>query len=222
MKKYKELSINHPENELVSLLSRMKNDKQSIFEYRSIITNGYARSTFQNTDHVGMFKSKRKSYFESMVWVLIEDNVLKVVNIVPSTCSKLGIDQYNRILLSFYNDFIAKHIDDTWDSSVHISEDEIGIDSMLTQRCFDSLRNWEESCDKSSPISNPNDEQRWMLYVSYLHKDKEECSFSYSDLKQWLIEDKKWPSGFHEQIEELVINLEYSLTLLDYYDRIQG
>lgn len=220
MRRFQELVIEHNEEELVRLLNKLKEDKKSPFEYRTIISNGFARSTFIKPDHVGLFKSSRKSQFESMVWVVIKGNTLKVVNIVPSTRSTLGIEQYNSILTSFVEEFIRKHIDENWNDRIHITGEMVDIRTLLSPRCYDALMSWEGTCNKSAPISHPQDEQRWLLFVSYLHKDKDQCNFDLSDFTQWLSEDQHWPSGYNEQIYELQVNLEYSLTLLDYYDRV--
>lgn len=221
MRKFQKLIIEHPHDDLVALLNNMKAAEKTVFEYRSVISTGYARSTFQKLEHVGMFRAKRKSLFESMVWVIIDKDCLKVVNITPSTCSSLGIDQYNYVLTTFFQEFIAKFLDESWSGCVHITGEIVGIDSMLTPRCYEALKHWELSCNKSSPIAHPNDEARWLLFVSYLHKDRKECSMTLSDFQKWLSEDMKWPSGFNEQISEMQINLEYSLSLLEYYDRVQ-
>ena len=216
MLKYQFLTITHPEEELVDLLRKMKEAKKGAFLYQKSLASDYAKNIFVEEDHVGCFKTRRASLAESSVWVVITGNELKVTNITPSVVSRLGITEYNVILRAFFTDFIAKFIDESWSGSVAISGEKVTMADMLTKETYEALMCWESSCNKTSPISHPQDKMNWMKFVTLLHKEGTDLSLS--DFSQWLSEDKNWPSAYNSQVFDLELNLEYSLELLDYYD----
>ena len=219
MLKYQFLRIRHPENELVNLLRQMKEADKGPFKYQKTLAVDYAKNIFVPEDHVGCFKTRRTTLAESSVWVLITGDELKVTNITPAAVSSLGIAEYNLILSAFFNDFITKFIDESWDECVSISGEKVSMSDLLSEETYKALTKWEASCNKTMPISHPFDRERWMDFVSLLHKDG--TGFNISDLGQWLTEDKKWPSVYNDKIYELEIYLEYSLDLLDRYDGIE-
>ena len=216
MLKYQFLTIKHPEDELVGLLKKMKEATKGAFLYQKTLALDYAKNIFMTVDHVGCFKTRRTTLAESSVWVIIIGNELKVTNITPSSVSSLGIIEYNQILKAFFYDFIVKFIDETWTDSVSISGKRITLSDMLSTETYNALLKWESSCNKGMPISHPFDRERWMDFVSLLHKDGTELSVS--DFAQWLSEDRKWPVAYNDQIFKLENYLEYSLDLLDRYD----
>lgn len=83
---------------------------------------------------------------------------------------------------------------------------------MLSAETDNALETWESQCNKTSPFAHPMDRERWMNFITFLHKD--EIELSIDDFSQWLSEDKKWPIGLNMQINELTESLEYSLELL--------
>lgn len=218
MLKYQYLTIRHPENELVNLLRQMKEVTRGAFIYQKTFSSEYAKNIFKSEDHVGCFKTRRTTLAESSVWVVITGDELKVTNITPSVVSSLGIIEYNLILNAFFNDFIVKFIDETWIEDVFISGERTSLSDILSVETYQALTRWEATCNKSMPISHPDDRERWMEFVSLLHNDGNKLSVT--DFGQWLAEDKKWPTAYNDKINELEIYLEYSLDLLDHYDAI--
>lgn len=216
MLKYQFLTITHPENELVELLGKMKEASKGAFLYQKTLASDYAKNIFVKEDHVGCFKTRRTSLAESSVWVVITDNELKVTNITPSAVTSLGVTEYNTILRTFFTDFIAQFIDESWAESVTISGERISLQDILPEDTWKALIKWETGCNKSSPITHPSDRRNWMDFITLLHK--EGTDFSISDFSQWLSEDKKWPTAYNNAIYELETNLVYSLDLLEYYD----
>ncbi len=216
MLKYQYLIITHPENQLVDLLTKMKEATKGAFIYQKMLALEYAKSIFVKEDHVGCFKTRRASLAESSVWVVITENELKVTNITPTAVSNLGVTEYNIILRAFFTDFIAQFIDESWTECVTISGERITLQNILSVDTYNALIKWESGCNKSSPITHPTDRKNWMDFIMLLHK--EEPNFSVSDFSQWLSEDKKWPTAYNNAIYELEINLEYSLELLEHYD----
>ena len=216
MLKYQYLSIIHPEKELIELLRKMKEPNQGVFQYQKKLASDYAKNIFASEDHVGCFKTRRTSLAEASVWVVISGQELKVTNITPTVVGFLGITQYNIILNSFFHDFIAKFIDETWEGCISISGENISFSDMLSDATYKALESWVSLCNKDNPFIHPLDLERWMKFVTLLHKD--EVDFSTEDFAQWLSEEKKWPVSLNMQIMNLAERLRYSLDLLNYYD----
>jgi len=216
MLKYQHLTITHPEEELIILLQKMKESDLAIFQYQKKLASDYAKNIFAPEDHVGCFKTRRATLAEASVWIVIIGEELKVTNITPNTVSSLGITQYNMILNAFFNDFVAKFLDESWAKCISISGEVISLSDILSEEVYNALEIWEATCNKTSPLAHPDDLECWMKFITLLHKSKIELSVE--DFSQWLSEDKKWPQGFSTQISELEESLKYSLELLNYYD----
>ena len=120
------------------------------------------------------------------------------------------------ILNAFFNDFVAKFLDESWAKCISISGEVISLSDILSEEVYNALEIWEATCNKTSPLAHPDDLECWMKFITLLHKSKIELSVE--DFSQWLSEDKKWPQGFSTQISELEESLKYSLELLNYYD----
>lgn len=211
MKKFISLEIRaDDEQKIVGLLSKLKQLERKTFSYQKKLSESYAENVFLDILHSAVFKTKRKSLFESCVWVYVSKGVLRIANITSPTVSNLGVVNYNIILKSFYNDFVSNCI--TKDFNVQLTGEEISIKEILNADTWQKLSTWEATCNKESPTSNPQDRDAWMDFVIALcqHEDK----LTSSDLQQWLQEDKGWPMFYTQKIEELGWLLDYSVELL--------
>lgn len=210
MKKFQTLKIYNSQECLTRLLNTLKLSQKNIYVYQKKLTEDYAKNIFVDVNNVACFKTKRKSLFESCVWLLVSNGSLIVTNITSSSNHQLGITNYNFILMSFFNDFISSYLDDTF--RVEISGEEISLQEILNEETFHFLNIWECTCNKETPISHPVDYQNWMNFVvsAYRHK----CKLSPNDLSQWLSEDKHWPQMFNSQISEIVSLYEYGIDIL--------
>ena len=210
MKKFRTLKIQKSQGCLVELLNILKSSQKSIYTYQKKLTEDYAKNIFVDVNNVACFKTKRKSLFESCVWLLASNDTLIVTNITSSSNHQLGITNYNFILMSFFNDFIRPYLDDTF--RVEISGEEISLQEMLNEETFNFLNIWESTCNKESPVSHPIDYQNWMNFVVSAYKHK--CELSPDDLSQWLSEDKHWPQMLNSQISEIASLYEYGIDIL--------
>ena len=216
MKKFRTLTIKAPQENLVALLNTLKKQEKGVFTYKRNKSNEYARNIFHSEDTVGCFTTGRKTLAKASVWVVITNGELKVTNITQSEVSSLGAVKYNEVLMSFFNDFLAKHLCDDIRNCVSISDEEASLSDILTHDTYLALQKWESSCNHSSPITNELDRNLWFDFIGKLHHDGTELSLS--DFAQWLQEDCKWPSGYTDIIYDLQLYLEYSLDLLKHYD----
>ncbi|MBR4337853.1 MAG: hypothetical protein IKP91_06420, partial [Bacteroidaceae bacterium] len=112
MKKFKTLTIRAPHGELVALLDTLKKQDKSIFTYKRTKSNEYARNIFHEENTVGCFSTNRKTLSKASVWVVITNEELTITNITPNEIGSLGVVMYNTILQTFYEDFLAKFLDE--------------------------------------------------------------------------------------------------------------
>lgn len=216
MKKFRTLTITASQDKLVTLLDSLKKQEKGVFIYKRNKSNEYARNIFHSEDTVGCFTTERRSLAKASVWVVITNGELKVTNITPSEVSSLGTVKYNEVLLSFFNDFMSKHMTEELNNLVSISGEEASLADILHPETYLALQKWERCCNHSSPITNEYDRNLWFDFIGKLHHDGTDLSLS--DFAQWLQEDCKWPSGYTDIIYDLQLNLEYSLDLLRHYD----
>lgn len=216
MKKFRTLTITAPQNKLVELLDSLKKLDKGVFSYKRNKSNEYARNIFHSDETVGCFSTERKTLAKSSVWVVITNDELKVTNITPTEVSSLGTVKYNEVLLTFFNDFMAKCLSEDLHNCVAISGEDASLSDILSPDTYIALQKWERCCNHSSPITNELDRNLWFEFIGKLHQDGTDLSLS--DFAQWLQEDCKWPSGYTDIIYDLQLQLEYSLDLLKHYD----
>lgn len=213
MRKFQQLRVKGSHVYLLDLISRLKNTNAKTFVYQPKKTEEYAKGIFHDVAEVAVFKSPLKRYFESFVWLAVTDNRLWVANITSSINSNLGITNYNIVFNAFFADVIRPLL--TPEDDVIITGENVSIRDLMSERSATALETWESWCDKSAPTSHPNDEERWFDFVCSIAEEERE--FSPSDLEKWLSEDKEWPLGFREEIEELCLQYENEVRLLKYY-----
>jgi hypothetical protein len=217
MKKYQHLIVTaQNQRQLEDMLERMKNTSSKVFSFSKLETANYAKTLFKEQSQVGCFKTKKADLFESRVWVIIGKEGLTVTNINSEVNGHLGITHYNHILTVFFDEVIHRFIDPNTMQCFLTGEEE-HLESYLHPETYQLLNLWQDTCNKSAPISHPSDLKNWLNFlISYA--TKEQSNFlTMDDFSQWLSEDCHWPSGYNESIEEMAINFEYSVELLDKY-----
>lgn len=212
MKKYEHLHIIADEERISALMTNMRNDSRT-FKYLKKVSDDYAKNIFVEASKAICFKSNLDSMFRCIIWLVQDGNRITLTNITPESSGRISIVDYNIILNSFFQEVIAPLIDETF--SVQISGEDLQLQDLLGAEIYQALKEWESHCDKSSPISHPEDNCRWMRFVCLLFNSGIELAPT--DFMQWLQEDCNWPIGFNESIEEIAINLEYSMQLLNAY-----
>lgn len=215
MRKYQQLTIVHAKDQLIELLNELKSAK-GIFSYKRNKSIEYAKNIFHTEDTVGCFYTDRVTLNKSTVWVVITGDEMKVTNITPGTVSSLGIVRYNMVLNTFFHDFLKKYLDNTWESSVSMTGEYVTLADMMSLETYQALERWERNCNRVSPNINESDERLWFEFVRLLHN--ENVDLNVEDFAQWLTEDRGWHSELSDVIADLELKLEYSLSLLSYYD----
>ena len=125
----------------------------------------------------------------------------------------ISISDYNIVINAFFSGVISPLLPQGLE--VVLTGEEVGIRDLMSDATADALERWEEWCNKSAPTSHPNDEERWFTFLCLAAGEDRE--FASSDLEKWLVEDKEWPLGFSEEIEELCLEYDNAIRLLKYY-----
>lgn len=212
MKKYEQLSIYADEEKISALMSRLRQDARS-FKFLKKISEDYARNIFVKSSQTACFKCVLDSMSRSTIWLVQDGDCLTLTNITPESAGRLSIVDYNVILNSFFQEVLAPLIDDSF--NVQISGENVQMSDVLGESVYSALILWERSCNKSAPISFPEDYKRWMHFICLLFDSGVELTPI--DLVQWLQEDCGWPMVYCDQMDELSSKLEYSMDLLSTY-----
>lgn len=214
MKKFIHLNIYGKEEDLIVLLNKLKTQDSKEFSLDKVKTEDYALNVFRNKDMVACFKSNLKKHFDSTIWLAIVDSKLSIANIVSSSISSLGIERYNFILKDFWENFF-KPITDENKYKVKITNEIVTIEDLVDPNVVRALNMWESTCNKSYPISHPNDRERWFNFLKVSIESR--SILPLEDLEKWLIEDKKWYIDEDETVSNLMRDYEYGMDLLKFY-----
>lgn len=217
MKKYQHLIVTaQNQQQLEEMLERMKNTTSKEFSFTKLETASFAKTLFKDQSQVACFKAKKADLFESRVWVIIGKDGLTVSNINSELYGRLGITHYNHILTVFFDKVVRRAFDpNTMQCSITGEEEQ--MEDYLHRETYRLLNVWQDTCDKSAPISHPLDLEKWIKFIiSYVSREQPRILTS-GDLSQWLSEDCHWPVGFNESIEDMAIYFEYSVELLNKY-----
>lgn len=116
---------------------------------------------------------------------------LNVGNIVPENKPKLSIDEYNAILLKFYDDIIKPY--KTSGTQLEITQptdDTFNPSSVISQKALDKLEKFCKSANKSTGSSHPNDRGRWFDFICQTVDDDK--MFDGSELASFLQDEDYW------------------------------
>lgn len=212
MKKYIELNITGPDEEMVALVDRLKRYSSDAFKFVSISEDNVLRDGYYVE-----FVAKRALDYRSRVIMIWDEEGLRICNIVPKTVTFLEVEHYNSVLRHFYEDVITHTKSNAL--RVVITKEENSIQDLISAPAYRALVLWEEFCNKNSPTSHPNDRSRWMNFICELFINHDQLSLS--DFRNWLIEDKGWYYDANDDkdrtILDMELELEFGLDLLEKY-----
>lgn len=212
MKIFKDLIIKGEVDTLKSVLQDIIVSLPSGWNFMSDLVNDYSRNVSKAKDEVGCFQSPEIADEKVLVWLVIWDKELKVVNIVPTVSHSLTHDQYNNVLDKFYNDCVSKVISNKPVETL-LTEGAFDIIKIAGKKTFDALNKWESSCNHSTGNTNPFDFERWANFVCVSFNEKSKLTPDL--LKRWLAEERNWKDD--ELTTKLVLDYEYGLSILEHY-----
>lgn len=214
MKVFQKYTITGEENQLQHLLADLKENLKKPFSIDRGLTKEYAECMFVDTDMVACFKTKFTRLFESSVYMSINKQALSVVNIISPAMSNLGIERYNGVLLEFVKSLRETISVQNYDVTEVLTSAEYKMAKHMSDEAYEALSSWVELCPKNAPFSHELDEKLWFEFLYKLNESKEQPSES--TFERWLREDKEWPLGFEEELDEVIDKYSYSLRLFEY------
>lgn len=157
-----------------------------------------------------LHRRKDKGIEEAILFLKNEDSQLRVTNVIPKQVSSLSHDEYNKILDSFYTDFV-----ETNNHNLHLeySKETVELEDLGDSEVVSALKLFSKAANKSTGTSHPNDKERFQEFVILSHR---KCSFIDIDIiERWLIEDG-WE---HKRAVDIIIEYEIGISLLQAYDK---
>lgn len=215
MKQFVNLSITSNKENLISLLEVLKSSSSNKWSLEKNFTKEYAMNVSRDEKEVACFKAGSVKHLDARIFLVINDNVLKLTNILSYKSFSIDMDKYNMILNDFYKEFVSKHIINNL-FHVELTSENLTIEELANEETSRALISWEGLCNKSTGIGHPFDEERWFKFINEAVRTNSELT-PY-DLKRWLIEEKGWYCDEdHNVVDELVDYFEYGRDLLKYY-----
>jgi hypothetical protein len=206
MKAFRELSIKGSSDELASFIDGIA--------FR--LEDGW-----EGVENINPPNSLKPFYFtcpeapgrtECEIWIAHRSpNELYVSNIVPKSYQgQFSYDDYNAILLEFYNRFAfpvatERHL------RVELSSGDVDLETWLSPTAAKALRLFSQKANKSTGASHPEDQKRWYAFV--ILADKENAHLDASTLARWLREEAGWAESI---ASELAGEYEQARSLLAY------
>ena len=138
---------------------------------------------------------------------------LYVANILSERKGELSYDTYNGILQSFCDSVLFPAANET-SVRVDLSRDVVTLDDLVPREVADKLRRFSASANKASGGAHPQDQQRWLDFITEAHARP--SGLSRELLFRWLHEDQGWPE---DVALELAGEYEFALGLLKDYER---
>lgn len=222
MKRFQQLEIHKDHQSLIALLDRMKTAQNAVFFYDQEMSDMVNKNTKGDpicAEFVYyVFRTNDDGLYRAQVFLSLLNTELKVINITSSNParSELGITRYNIILHCFFHNFIAHFIDASYTDCIFLTGENMSLRDYLGTDVYNALERWATTCNRNSPTADYHDEQEWFAFISLLHDSGK--TLHPSDFSQWLSEDMQWPTYYNDVISDLSIKLEYSQSLLDYYN----
>ncbi|HTA63121.1 MAG TPA: hypothetical protein VK835_11725 [Bacteroidia bacterium] len=213
MKKFKDLIIKSKNNnDLKLFLQTVITQLPKNWKFREDLTIDYAKNVAKDKSEVGCFESPKIGDKTALVWFVLWDNELKIVNIIPSESGSLTHDEYNKILNTFNEDCIIPIKKDA-SLDTEITSDSLNINQIAGEKTFEALNKWEALCNHSTGNINAYDADRWYSFICISHQER--SGLTPELLERWLVEEKNWKDD--DLTTKMMLDYEYGLALLDCY-----
>lgn len=137
-----------------------------------------------------------------------ESDIWYVTNIIPTIQNELSFDEYNAILMDFYN-FILP-ITSKNGVEIKVTNDIFFIADIVGERAAKLLTSFSKLANKSTGSSHPSDRKRWFDFILCLDDNN-------IQLDATILANELMDSGWSEEkSHKLAIEFEFAIELLDY------
>ncbi|MHC1714436.1 MAG: hypothetical protein AB9858_02375 [Acidaminococcaceae bacterium] len=147
---------------------------------------------------------------------------LNVGNIVPDNKPQLSTDEYNAILLKFYDDIMKPYKASGTQLEITQPTDDIFHPlSVISQEALEKLEKFCKAANKSTGSSHPNDRERWFDFICQTVDDGK--MFDESELASFLQDEDYWGKvqehgAWNENMaNRLAAEYDNSCEILKYY-----
>jgi hypothetical protein len=213
MKTFKNLIIQNSQSQsLKDILQNVISKLPTDWKFREDLVENYAKNVSKDKSEIGCFESPEISGKKGLVWFVIWENELKIVNIVPTVSGSLSHDEYNQIFDKFNDDCISKVITSEV-ADITITKGIYDVKQIAGDKTYQALHKWEASCNHSTGNTHPMDFERWASFVCIAHNENSKLTPDL--LERWLVEEKNWNDD--DLVSKIVIDFEYGLSILDHY-----
>lgn len=183
-------------------------------------------------DYIGKVVDKARVFI--YIKDILTDEEIRVVNIVPLQKSQLSVEEYNAVLLRFYDDIIKPYKEDGTDLEISKpSDDSFDPRTVITDIALEKLELFCSLANKSTGSSHPDDRDRWFDFICQTVDDGK--IFDYEILAQFLQDEDYWgkkEDNFNgvidncawseEQAYKLADEYESACDILEYYKQNRG
>lgn len=212
MKSFKDLIIKSDTIKLKSILKDIVSSLPNEWNFKNDLVVEYSRNVSKLRDEVGCFQSPEISDERALIWLVIWDTEMKVVNIVPTVSHSLSHEVYNTILDRFYGDCVKNILEGKQVETI-LTDGSYNIEQIAGTKTFEALNKWEGSCNHSTGNTNPFDFKRWADFVCISFNEKSKLTPEL--FERWLTEERNWTDN--DLTSKLVLDYEYGLSILEHY-----
>ncbi len=215
MKVFRELYLHLPEEKADDFFSELEQILQGNWRREISLEQKSARESKVKFYY---FSCGRTEVLEPALIAFARKNpeIVYISNIVPRERGKLSKDQYNVILMEFYNNFLQP-LCSKYSVPVETTSDNQSMEDWVSEETYRKLKSFSRTANKSTGTSHPCDQERWFAFIVSALRHNE--SLDSSRLKRWLVEEEGW----HEDMAfQLAIEYEQGLSLLTYSKNYQN
>lgn len=175
---------------------------------------------------------------KARVSIFVGDNTakgeLKVGNIIPIEKNELTVEEYNSVLLNFYESVIKPYKEKNHGIEIlEPSDDIFNPREIISEHALQYLENFCNCANKSTGSSHPEDQKRWFKFVCQTVDDN--MMFDSTTLANFLQDENYWGkkeddfigvmgdfAWDEEQAWELASEYEELCAILKYYKETRG
>lgn len=231
MKTYRELYFRGNPKQLINFIGVI--GKYAVGDWKCV-QNSDRWKEYLFFDYIGekVDKARVSIFIEDIV--KLNKNELKVGNIIPLEKDELSVDEYNDILVKFYNDVIKPYKQINTEISIsEPSDDTFDPTTVITEVALKKLEAFCNGANKSTGSSHPCDRERWFDFICQTVDDGR--MIDASTLATFLKDEDYWgnkPDGYigvigkyawdEDKAYELALEYESLCEIIEYYRRTRG
>ena len=214
MKVFRELYFRGSENDLKNFLN----------DIEKYITDDWSLSKHSDYDDYIYFEYLGNELEKSRLFIHtgkdIYNGELKVNNIVPLEKNQLSIEEYNNILMKFYNDIISRYKLNSYNVDIsEPSDDNFDPTKVITEEALNKLKLFCSLANKSTGSSHQNDQVRWFDFIAQTVDDNK--LIDYNTLADFLKDETYWgkrPKNYIGTIGDYAWNEDTAYKLASEYE----